>query len=289
MRRALPILVAALALLGAGSLGGGFGFTVTSAQKLANYEAWQQLSSTERRELRRDWEQVAALPDDELDALSRRHGALMRMRQDYTAAHGQPPTLEALDAELAGLAPRIAAALGASTTDPAELSRLVDERIARALAAFLDNLERSGEIGTTEREWLDSLPLPELVQESLKLQKRQDLFLFVERNAPDQGEQLMELQELDPLDAIDRLDQHRRREGFLGRAGSILELTDAQLAELRSSTDRDAVRLLKRMLKPRIAELLAAAGKAPEKIDQVLRLPPRQLERTLNQLLREAK
>lgn len=220
-----------------------------------------------------------------------RDGTSVALSDSTSAAESDAPaaTPAAAESDAPAADPQLAAAQADATVDPVLVERTLDERITRAVAAFLDNLESEHEIEAATRSWLVSLPPQELLVECLKLQKRRDIFLFVERHAPEGQAELMELSELSPLDAIDRLDDIRRENGFLGRAGQVLQLSPQQMAEISASPEEDALRLLKRMLAPRIRALLAAEGKPAERIDQILRLPPRELERVLNRLLRETR
>lgn len=280
-------LLAAFVLLGAGMVEAWRGLAVSNRQKLRNLETWNGLDEAEREHWRAEFEALSARSHDDQTRIYRRHAALNRMRQDMLRVLDRSPTRAEVEQQLAGLPERMAFELELPGASVEELHAALTERIAGRLGAFLDNLVRADVITSRERDELDAQAFDERVDASLMLQKRQEIYLFVERHAPDEGEELLELRDLDPLDVSERLRVLRQNQGLLGRAGRELALSEEELDELAAAPGDQVMRMLARLYRPRIRLLLEERGKDPAAIDNLLAQPPRQLERVLNRLLSE--
>lgn len=257
----------------------------------ANHERWMQLDEAERAVLRARWERFAALPSGEREALQQRAETLRRLNAGLARRAGRAPDAEASAAELRRLTERTARALPAGAVGPgappAEVLAALELRTRRHVEAFLDNLGRRGRLDAARRAQLAALPPSAQLSEALLLFKAEQIELYAEGARAAEADELLPLS---PLDVAARAEGRRRQEGFLGRLGQALPLSEAERATLADAEGwRELLERLRDLKAVQIRELLAVRGVPAERIETLLTGPISELEREVNQLLRQAR
>jgi len=294
MKARLPLL----ALLGCALAGFALradlrpGAEVDPAVFRANHERWMQLGEAEREALRERWQGFATLPSGERETLLQRAETLRRLNAALARRAGRAPDAEEAAAELrrvAAQARRFVAPALARDAAPAdaELLAALEARTRRHVEAFLDNLERHGRLAPAERARLAARAPSEQLSDALLLLKAEQIELYAEGVPAAEANDLLPLS---PLDVAERAERRRRQEGFLGRLGQALPLTDDERRTLGDADGwREMLEHLRDLKAPQIRELLVARGVPPERIETLLVGPISELEREVNELLRSAR
>ena len=280
MKRRLLVIAAAAVALAAGSRGL---FRVPEDQVVANRLAWMELDAPGREQVRAAWQRVQGSTGVERERLLRRMETLSRMQVAHRRKFDQVMDAETLDRELAAIPVRVEAELDRLEVGPGDVAERLQRRSARRLGRFLDNLVAAGRLEVTERDRLQVLPWDTRLTAGLELQKREEIFFLSEARDP---APVAELAELQPLDVVAQARDGRRRQGFLGRVSAMLGLTTEDRALLADVPDERIVPLLRELMIPKARALLEARDVEPARIESILAKPYRDLERSLDALVR---
>jgi hypothetical protein len=281
VNRWLLILAVALLAVAAGRM---HLFHVPLDQITVNRLEWNDLDEPARDALRADWRRVRATTGDEHGMLVQRMETLSRMLVSHRRRSNEKLATADLERELAGLETRVSDWLPGPPQAGQGAGERVTRRTTRLLNRFLENLSGAGRLDPEERDRLLGLPYDERVLAGLEIQKQEEIFFLAET---DGTHDLDELAGIEPLAVVaDAWDQRRRR-GFLGRAGEVLGLTPEELAPLADAADEELVRMLRALLTPKVRRHLEHRKVEPQRIEEILTKPYRELERILDDLERD--
>ena len=281
---------AALALLAAGVVVAAVRFDlypVSRAQQQQNRIRWMATPTFEKQKVRERWIAFRARPLDEQLQIVRRVATLSRL-QEHAAPDGGRRPIAALEQDLRRMPARLALNLGVGDVDdPAVLADLLRARTRSRVDAFLTNLQQAGRLDEAERETLDGLSWDVYLQRALELQKREEIYLYAEGGRQvERDDDAEPVEDLEPLDVLDLMREARRLRGFLGRAGEVLGLTEAEQQRLEDASDEDFFRVARALMVPKAREYMRVELEmTDEQIARVLARPYRDLERALHRLV----
>lgn len=281
MSRLTAILVVALLAAGAG---GRVLFHVPEDQVLQNRLEWNGLDAAARDDLRARWARARSSEGADRDRVERRMATLSRLLVDQRRRSSSGSLdAQALEGELVALPARVDAHVDPAGTQPGTVVEKVQRRTERWLGQFLANLERAGRLTAAEHGRLRGQPFTARVAEGLELQKREEIDFLSEGIQPERARDLVEAE---PLAVVAHARDSRRRQGFIGRASRVLELSLDDRSRLATVPDEQLVGLLRELMVPKVRRHLALRGVPAEQVEAILGLPYRELERTLDSLER---
>lgn len=285
MNRALLILCLGALLLAAGRRAL---FHVPADQVTSNQLAWNRMGDAERERMRSAWIRVSSSRGVERETLSRRMETLSRLLVAHRRRTDRLPDAATLRAELAAMPERMSLWLDGLGPSEGNLSERIERRTSRRLTRFLQNQEATGRFDPEQIERIRDLPLAARIDAGLELKKQEEIFFLAEvfRDDTQALELTDELSDVEPLQVVERGRDERRRQGFLGRASSVLGLSAEDRARLDLVPDEELVALLRELMSPKVAAHLRAKGVSEDRIQGYLAKPYRELERALDALER---
>ncbi|RKY20131.1 MAG: hypothetical protein DRQ55_08690 [Planctomycetota bacterium] len=280
MRRWLLVLLAAALLLAAGRR---HLFHVPHDQLTVNRLAWNTLDEIERDALRSTWRRVASNSGPDRSGLERRMETLSRLLVVRRRGNDRSLPSTELNAELAELEQCVNKWLPESAGAPQSAAARVTRRTGRLLNLFLEHLTDARRLDPAERDRLLALPYSRRVVEGLELQKREEIFFLSETSG---ARDMDELDRQEPLAVVANARDQRRRRGFLGRAGRVMDLSASELRRLADVPPEELMSTLRELMVPKVRRHLEHTDVSDERIEAILAQPYRELERTLDALVR---
>ncbi len=261
-------------------------FPVSVEQQRKNRIQWLALPEFEQQRLREEWAELSDQPPEVQHEIMRRLATLQRLRSHPSQVDEGTRRPDEVERVLKGMAGRLRRLLEPQAQESDEDTALrLRARTRERIDAFLDNLVAADRLDLNERTELGNLAWEEYVRVSLEIQKAEEIYLYSEFSGRREREPA-QMETLAPLDLLEEMLEVRRLRGFLGEAGEVLGLSEAEQQQLAEASDEDFFRVAKALMEPKAREYMSRELKMDQdQIERTLARPYRDLERSLHRLV----